>query len=279
MVLPISKSPVLFLASTMKPSNVAVVVEINCTVERKGYGWTKRIQTQIRTLVLYVQPTYNGGFLQTDRCQLFPLESIHFLHLLFPPISAHIGMGRHIPWETQPAPKNWYASPTCCSRTLILLHPDSSEREGGRRGWEKPGRVCWATSCTVCVYTLSPQMTPVRCENVRWLTVKLDNRFLLNATIDNLCWSTSVNTKLVVIQRYVTDIHTHVTKGFVQQAVAIWILCYDWTNGVSASQFKFLFKKCCWGLCYTCDQNESITWNVSHVLFCQVYLKLFVHYR
>ena len=49
----------------------------------------------------------------------------------------------------------------------------------------------------------------------------MDNKFLLNATIDNMCWSTSVNTKLVAIQRYVTDIHTHVTKGFVQQAVAI----------------------------------------------------------
>ena len=150
MVLPISKSPVLFLASTMKPSNVAVVVEINCTVERKEYGWAKRIQTWIRTLVLYVQPTYNGRFFQTDRCQLFPLESIHFLHL--PPISAHMGMCYHIPWETQPAPKNWYASPACCSRTLILLHPGSSEREGGKWEWEKPGRACWAASCIACVY-------------------------------------------------------------------------------------------------------------------------------
>ena len=52
MVLPLSKFSVIFLASTMKPSNVAVEVEINCTIEKKIYGWntdtygrTKRTQT------------------------------------------------------------------------------------------------------------------------------------------------------------------------------------------------------------------------------------------
>ena len=80
----------------MKPSNVAAEVEINCTVEKKGYESKSTL-----SLSLYIWPTYNGMFLQTDR--LFPLESIYFLHLLFPPLSAQKGMGRHIPWKAQPA--------------------------------------------------------------------------------------------------------------------------------------------------------------------------------